>query len=103
MPFQYSSEFRRVVSARLLAGEPVKSLAEELSVSTQTLYKWKHQALIDAGKRPGAKSFEVGSLAQARRTIRDLEAELALVKAASDLFNGEEPISPKESSRLPEG
>jgi transposase-like protein len=103
MPFQYSTEFRREVSARLLAGESVPSLVEELSVSAATLYKWKHQALIDAGKRPGTKSFEVDSLAQARRTIRDLEAELALVKAASDLFNGEEPISPKGSSRLPEG
>jgi len=103
MPFQYSTEFRRDVSARLLAGEPVKTLAEELSVSRQTLYKWKHQALVDAGKRPGTKSFEVDSLAQARRTIGDLEAELALVRAASDLFNGEEPISPKESSRSLEG
>ena len=103
MPFQYSTEFRRDVSTRLLAGESVKSLAEELSISLPTLYKWKHQALVDAGKRPGTKSFEVDSLAQARRTIRDLEEELALVKAASDLFNGEEPISPKGSSRLPEG
>jgi transposase-like protein len=61
MPFQYSANFRRHVSARLLAGESVKSLAEELSVSVQTLYKWKHQALIDAGRRPGTKSFEVDS------------------------------------------
>jgi transposase-like protein len=103
MPKQFPTDFRRDVSARLLAGESVKSLAEELSVSRQTLYKWKHQALIDAGLRPGTKSFEVDSLAQARRTIRDLEAELALVKAASDLFNGEEAVSPKGSSRLPEG
>ena len=92
-----------VPNARLLAGESVRSLAEELSISRATIYKWKHQALIDAGKRPGTKSFEVDTLAQARRTIRDLEAELALVKAASDLFNANEPISPKASSRLPEG
>jgi hypothetical protein len=32
-PFQYSVNFRRHVSARLLAGESVKSLPEELSVS----------------------------------------------------------------------
>jgi transposase-like protein len=42
MPFQYSANFRRHVSARLLADESVKSLAEELSVSVQTLSKWKH-------------------------------------------------------------
>jgi transposase-like protein len=103
VPKQFSAELRRDVSARLLAGESVRSLAEELSISRATIYKWKHQALIDAGKRPGTKSFEVDTLAQARRTIRDLEAELALVKAASDLFNANEPISPKASSRLPEG
>jgi len=68
MPLQYSVNFRRHVSVRLLAGESVKSLPEELSASVRTLNKWKHLALIDAGRRPGTKSFEVDSLAQARRT-----------------------------------
>ena len=68
MPFQYSANFRRHVSARLFAGESVKSLTEELSVNVQTHNKWKHLALIDAGRRPGTKSFEVDSLAQPRRT-----------------------------------
>ena len=39
----------------------------------------------------GVKSFEADELAQALKTIAELEA----VKAASALFNGEEPISPK--------
>jgi hypothetical protein len=68
MPLQYSANFRRQVSARLLAGESVKTLPEELSVSVQTHNKWKHLALIDAGRRPGTKSFEVNWLAQPRRT-----------------------------------
>jgi hypothetical protein len=42
-------------------------------------------------------------LAQARRRIKDLEAELKLVKAAGDLFNEEEEASPKGSTRLFEG
>ena len=53
------------------------------------------------GLRPGMKSIEVDELAQAQRTIEELEAELALVRAASALFNGEEPISPKGGARLP--
>ena len=53
MPFRYSSEFRRQVCERMLAGEPVKDLAAELSVSDATLYKWRRQALIDAGQGPG--------------------------------------------------
>ena len=51
----------------------------------------RRQALIDAGRAEGVKSFEADELAQALKTIAELEA----VKAASALFNGEEPISPK--------
>jgi transposase-like protein len=86
----------------MLAGEPVKELAAELSVSDATLYKWRRQALIDVGQSPGVKSYEADRLAQARRRIRDLEAELKLVKAASALFEEGEEISPKGSTRLSE-
>jgi transposase-like protein len=56
MSFRYSSEFRRQACERMLAGVPVKELAAELSVSDATLYKWRRQALIDAGEAPGVKS-----------------------------------------------
>jgi transposase-like protein len=81
----------------------VAELSAELSVSGATLHRWKRQALVDVGRELGPKSFEADPLAQARRTIRELEAELKLVKAASALFNEEEPPSPKGSSRLFEG
>ena len=102
MPFRYSIEFRFRACERMLAGEPVKDLAVELSVSDATLYKWRRQALIDAGDGPGIKSYEADRLAQARRRIQDLEAELKLVKAASALFDESEDISPKGSTRLSE-
>jgi transposase-like protein len=79
----------------------VSALAAELHVGLDTLYRWKKQALIDAGLRPGIKSTEVDELAQALQTIEELEAELAAVKAASALFNGEEAVSPKGGARLP--
>lgn len=85
----------------MLAGESVVSLAKETSLSQGTLYRWKNQALIDADLKPGIKSIEVDELAQAQRTIEELEAELALVRAAAAIFNGEEPISPKAGARLP--
>jgi transposase-like protein len=83
----------------MLAGERVEALAVEMKVSPGTLYRWKHQALIDAGRKPGQKSYEPDELARARRRIKDLEAELELVKAASALFNGEEVVRPKRSAR----
>jgi transposase-like protein len=101
MPKRYPIEFRREVCRRLLSGASVASLARETSLPQGTLFRWKKQALIDAGLAPGVKSLEIDELALAQRTIEDLEAELALVRAASALFNGEEPISPKDGARLP--
>jgi transposase len=77
-------------------------LVAELGIANKTLYKWRRQALIDAGRRPGAKSFEADPLLQARRRIKELEAELKAVKAASALFE-EGAVDPKASSRLSEG
>jgi transposase len=102
MPRHYPAELRRQVCERMLAGEAVKDLEAELGIANVTLYKWRRQALIDAGRRPGAKSFEADPLLQARRRIKELEAELKAVKAASALFE-EGGADPKGSSRLSEG
>lgn len=99
MAFSFPTPFREKACERMLDGERPEDLAEELKVSAATLYRWKKQALIDAGRRPGAKSYEPDELARARRRIKDLETELELVKAASALFNGEEVVRPKGSAR----
>jgi transposase-like protein len=99
MAFRYPTPFREAACERLLAGERPEDLGEELGVSAGTLYRWKAQALIDAGRKPGVKSYEPDELARARRRIKDLESELELVKAASALFNGEEVVRPKDSAR----
>ena len=54
------------------------------------------------GQRPGLKSYEADPLAAARRRIKELEAELKVVKAASALYE-EGEVDPKGSSRLSEG
>ena len=82
MPKRYAREFRRAVFAGLVAGERVSSLSKELGVSEATPYLRKRQALIDAGRAEGVKSFEADELAQAHRTIAELGAELEAVKAA---------------------
>jgi len=103
MPRHYPAEVRRETCERLLAGEAVKDLAAELGISEHTLYRWRRQALIDAGRRPGTKSYSADPLLAARRRIKELEAELKLVKAASALFDEGERVSPKGGSRLSEG
>ncbi len=86
----------------MLAGEPITDVAEALGVSPNTLYKWRRQAQIDVGQRPGVQSYEADPLAQARRRIKELEEELEIVKAASALFE-EGAVDPKGSTRLSDG
>ena len=100
MPYRYSTELRVRICQRMLAGEKVADLASEFHISPGTLHRWKKQALIDNDLLSGVKSFDSDELAKARRTIKVLEDELELVKAAAALFYGEVPISPKGGSRL---
>jgi transposase-like protein len=99
MAFRYPTTFRETACERMLKGERPEELSAELEVSTATLFRWKRQALIDAGRKPGTKSYEPDELARARQRIKDLETELELVKKASALFNGEEVVRPKDSAR----
>jgi transposase-like protein len=100
MPYQYLTKFRRRVCDRLVQRESVKALVVEFSVSDASLFRWKRQFLVDLGQKAGVKSFEADDLTRAQRTIKELEAELELVKAASALINGEEVVRPKGSTRL---
>ena len=86
--FRYGNKVRSEASRRMLAGARVEEVAGEPGVSQATLYRWKHQGLIDAGRKPGVKSYEPNELERARQRIKDLESESELVKAATALFNG---------------
>jgi transposase len=99
MGFSYPTRFRDEACQRMLSGEQVEILAVELGVAAGTLYRWKHRALVDAGRKPGIKSYEPDELAKARRRIKELETELEMVRAASALFNGEEVVRPKGSAQ----
>lgn len=103
MPRHYPAEVRRHACERMLAGETIKDLVDDLGITMETLYRWRRQALIDVGQRPGLKSYEADPLAQARRRIQELEDELEMVKAAAQLYDELEATDPKGSSRLSEG
>jgi len=102
MPRHYPAELRRETCERMLNGEAIKDLAQELGISGPTLLRWRRQAEIDAGRRPGVVSYEADRLAQARRRIKELEDELELVKRASELYE-QGRADPKASSESSEG
>ena len=65
MPKRYAREFRREVCERLRRRrDGDRRCPKELGVSAATLYLWKRQALIDAGRAEGVKSFEADELAR---------------------------------------
>jgi len=76
MPKHYPTDLRRRTCERMFVGEAVKDLVVEFGIAQVTLYKWRRQALIDAGERPGLKSYEADPLLAARRRVKELEAEL---------------------------
>jgi transposase-like protein len=75
MPRRYPPEFRRKVLDLLKAGKSVVEVARDLEISTQTIYNWRRQDLIDSGLKPGVTSSDQAELIAARRRIAELEAE----------------------------
>ncbi|MFW3115953.1 transposase [Mycobacterium haemophilum DSM 44634] len=95
----YSSSVRRHIVARLRSGEPVAAVADETGICQATLFRWKRQALIDAGVLDGTPSVEADELAAARKGIAQLEAELALTRDACQLLDAPEVVTPKTPTR----
>lgn len=95
MARQFPAAFRQELVDRMLAGESVLSLVAEVGVPEQTLQRWKAQWRVDAGLAEGVTSYESQALRDAHRRIKELEDELALVKAASEIFDSQAAVDPK--------
>ena len=93
----YPPEFRRRVVELVEGGRKVSDVAAEFEVSEQTIYTWRRQARIDAGLEAGITTSEQAELAAAKRRIRELEAELAIHRRATELLR--EKSDPKGPSR----
>jgi putative transposase len=103
MPRMYPAAVRRQIAQRLRSGESVAAVAAETGICQATLFRWKRQALIDAGVMEGTPSVEADELTAARKRIAQLEAELALTRDACDLFNAEAVVPPKRRRAIVEG
>ena len=96
MSCQYRTGFRDEMVSRMLAGELVSQLVSESKVPMQTLHRWKHQALVDAGLAEGVHSTESVALRAAHKRIKVLEQKLQLVKDASKIYDSLAVMDPKE-------
>jgi transposase len=98
MPRQYPPEFRERIVALARSGRSVPVLSADYGVAGATIYRWLDQDRIDHGEKPGATSSQNTELAAARKRIRELEQELALVRKAAAIFDEQQKIHPKKGS-----
>ena len=83
----YPPEFRReAVALYRRADRPLKEVAEDLGVSTETLRIWTRQTAVDAGRREGVTTEEREELRRLRREVRVLREERDILKKAAAFF-----------------
>ena len=77
MPRHYPSEVRREACERMLAGEAIKDLADELGITIEDPLSLASPIVDRHRSAPKmVESFEADPLAAARRRIQELEAEV---------------------------
>lgn len=91
MPRPYPPEFRARAVALVRSGKQVKQTAYELGISAGCLHNWVRQDQIDRGERPGVTTSESGEVRAARKRIRELETELAIVRQAAKFLDQDKP------------
>jgi transposase len=98
MPRKYPDEFRRRAVSLVHSGEAVTKTAADLGITDTCLYNWVRQDRIDRGEIPGVTTAESRELGKARRRIRELEAEVEILRRANVMLDSE-TRRPKGSTR----
>jgi transposase len=85
-----------MVDEQVRSGRRVAEVAAAVGVPEATVYRWVKQERIDRGEVAGTSTGENADLRAARRRrIAELEAELATVKRATELFADGRVVRPK--------
>src|SRR6266487_3226831 len=89
----YPPEFRReAVALYRRSGRPLREIAHDLGVSSESLRLWVKQAAVDAGEQPGLTSEEREEVQRLRREVRVLREERESLKKAAAFFAKEGEI-----------
>ncbi len=81
---KYDDEFKRNALRKVLDGQSVRSVAEELGVNESLIHKWKRAAkTLGNGSRNGV---EISELEDLKKRNRELEQENEILKKAALIF-----------------
>jgi len=98
MPRAYPAEFRRRAIALGKSGRSVAQTAVDLEVTPATIYHLIKQGRIDRSEIPGRTTEESRELRRAHRRIRELEAEVEILRRAHEML-GSDALRPKGFTR----
>lgn len=81
---KYDEEFKRQAVQKVLDGQAVRSVSQELGVTESQIHKWRRDALNNGdGVKSGAELTETAAL---KKRIRELEMEVEILKKATLIF-----------------
>ena len=81
---KYDDEFKHNTVRKVLDGQSVRSISQELGVSESQIHKWKRAALIKGnGTSSGKDLSEIEAL---KKRNRELEMENEILKKAALIF-----------------
>ena len=74
----------------------IRSVAEKIGCTAETLRHWVRQAERDVGRRPGLSTEE-------RARMKELEREVRELRRANEILRSKRPVSPVRRNRDPRG
>ena len=84
MKRKYDADFKRNAVQKVLDGQPAASVARELGIGDNLIYKWKKAILQNGnGKYNAAELNEIAAL---KKRNRELEMEVEILKKATLIF-----------------
>jgi transposase len=84
MKRKYDADFKRNAVQKVLDGQPAASVARELGIGDNLIYKWK-KAFLQNGNGINS-SVELNEIATLKRRNRELEMEVEILKKATLIF-----------------
>ena len=84
MKRKYDADFKRNTVQKVLDGQPAASVARELGIGENLIYKWKKVILQNGNGTNNAT--ELNEIAVLKKRNRELEMEVEILKKATLIF-----------------